>query len=88
MIETIATDDWDERVDALSRGLLGLTVACARCHRHKFDAITQQDYYSLAGVFASNWKVKRPLVELTNERESGGSSGPRTASGVSKSPSR
>ena len=69
VIETIATDDWDERVDALSRGLLGLTVACARCHRHKFDAITQQDYYSLAGVFASNWKVKRPLVELTNEQE-------------------
>ncbi len=69
VIETIATDDWDERVDALSRGLLGLTVACARCHRHKFDAITQQDYYSLAGVFASNWKVKRPLVELTDEQE-------------------
>ncbi len=69
VIETIATDDWDERVDALSRGLLGLTVACARCHRHKFDAITQQDYYSLAGVFASNWKVKRPLVELTQEEE-------------------
>ena len=69
VIETIATDDWDERVDALSRGLLGLTVACARCHRHKFDAITQQDYYSLAGVFASNWKVKRPLVELTREEE-------------------
>ena len=69
VIETIATDDWDERVDALSRGLLGLTVACARCHRHKFDAITQQDYYSLAGVFASNWKVKRPLVELTDEEE-------------------
>ena len=69
VIETIATDDWDERVDAVSRGLLGLTVACARCHRHKFDAITQQDYYSLAGVFASNWKVKRPLVELTDDQE-------------------
>ena len=37
VIETIASDDWDERVDAVSRGLLGLTVACARCHDHKFD---------------------------------------------------
>ena len=69
VIETIASDDWDERVDALSRGLLGLTVACARCHRHKFDAVTQEDYYALAGVFASNWKVKRPLVELTPDQE-------------------
>mgnify|MGYP002846099788 CR=1 FL=1 len=69
VIETIATDDWDERVDALSRGLLALTVACARCHRHKFDAITQEDYYALSGVFASNWKVKRPLVDLTPEQE-------------------
>ena len=69
VIETIASDDWDERVDALSRGLLGLTVACARCHRHKFDALTQEDYYSLAGVFASNWKVKRPLIELTAQEE-------------------
>ena len=69
VIETIASDDWDERVDAVSRGLLGLTVGCARCHEHKFDAVTQEDYYALAGVFASNWKVKRPLVELTEAQE-------------------
>ncbi|HKB00901.1 MAG TPA: PSD1 and planctomycete cytochrome C domain-containing protein [Gemmataceae bacterium] len=46
-------DELDDRVDTLSRGFLGLTVACARCHDHKFDPIPTKDYYSLAGVFAS-----------------------------------
>ena len=64
VIETIASDDWDERVDAVSRGLLGLTVACARCHDHKFDPITTRDYYGLSGVFASMWLVKRPIIEM------------------------
>ena len=64
VIETLASDDWDERVDAVSRGLLGLTVACARCHDHKFDPITNKDYYALAGVFASTWLVKRPIIEM------------------------
>ena len=62
--ETLASDDWDERVDAVTRGLLGLAVACARCHDHKFDPITTKDYYALAGVFASLWLVKRPIVEM------------------------
>ena len=44
-------DELDDRVDTLTRGFLGLTVACARCHDHKFDPIPTQDYYSLAGVF-------------------------------------
>lgn len=64
VIETLASDDWDERVDAVSRGLLGLTVACARCHDHKFDPITNKDYYGIAGVFASTWLAKRPIVEM------------------------
>jgi cytochrome c553 len=46
-------DELDDRVDTLARGFLGLTVACARCHDHKFDPIPTRDYYSLAGVFAS-----------------------------------
>ena len=46
-------DELDDRVDTLTRGFLGLTVACARCHDHKFDPIPQRDYYSLAGVFSS-----------------------------------
>src|SRR6185295_20150377 len=49
-----ATDDeYDDRIDTLSRGFLGLTVACARCHDHKFDQIPTKDYYSLLGIFAS-----------------------------------
>jgi len=47
-------DQIDDRIDTVSRGLLGLTVACARCRDHKYDAITAADYYSLYGVFASS----------------------------------
>ena len=43
----------DDRIDAVTRGFLGLTVSCARCHDHKFDPIPQADYYSLYGVFRS-----------------------------------
>jgi hypothetical protein len=46
-------DDIDDQIDATTRGFLGLTVACARCHDHKYDAIPTEDYYSLYGVFAS-----------------------------------
>jgi Protein of unknown function (DUF1553)/Protein of unknown function (DUF1549)/Planctomycete cytochrome C len=67
--ETLFTDDWDEHVDAVSRGILGLTVACARCHDHKFDPITTKDYYGLAGVFASTVQVPRPLEEVDAETE-------------------
>src|SRR6202008_4785776 len=47
-------DILDDRMDVVTRGLLGLTVACARCHDHKFDPIPTDDYYSLFGVFASS----------------------------------
>jgi hypothetical protein len=53
VIKTVVAEEWEERIDAVCRTFLGLTVACARCHDHKFDPITQQDYYALAGVFAS-----------------------------------
>jgi hypothetical protein len=43
----------DEQIDTLSQAMLGLTVACARCHDHKFDPIPQRDYYALAGIFLS-----------------------------------
>jgi len=46
-------DILDDRIDAVSRGLLGLTVSCARCHDHKYDPILTRDYYSLYGVFAN-----------------------------------
>jgi hypothetical protein len=43
----------DDRIDTVARGLMGLTVACARCHDHKYDPIPMADYYSLYGVFAN-----------------------------------
>jgi hypothetical protein len=43
----------DEQIDTVGRSLLGLTLGCARCHDHKFDPITTEDYYALAGIFKS-----------------------------------
>ena len=43
----------DDRIDVVTRGLMGLTVSCARCHDHKFDPVPTADYYALYGVFAS-----------------------------------
>ena len=57
-IEVMA-DEWEDRVDTVSRTMLGLTVACARCHDHKFEPITQRDYYGLASVFASTRMVNK-----------------------------
>jgi len=62
VIMQIVADEWDERIDAVTRSFLGLTVSCARCHDHKFDPITVQDYYALAGVFASTQVADRPLL--------------------------
>src|SRR6185369_16634534 len=47
-------DILDDRIDVVTRGLMGLTVSCARCHDHKFDPVPTADYYSLYGVFASS----------------------------------
>ena len=55
-------DEWDDRVDTLTRGLLGMTVSCARCHDHKYDPFTVEDYYGLAGIFSSSQYRERPVV--------------------------
>src|SRR2546422_11318409 len=52
----------DEQIDVTTRGFLGLTVACARCHDHKFDPISTKDYYALAGVFSSSQYKEYPLA--------------------------
>ena len=51
----------DNQIDVFSKAFQGLTVSCARCHDHKFDAISQRDYYALFGVFASARPVQRAV---------------------------
>lgn len=59
----VMAEEWENHVDTVTRGLLGLTVACARCHDHKYDPIPTTDYYALAGVFASTELYNRPFPE-------------------------
>ena len=62
IIKTTVADEWEERMDAVGRTFLGLTLGCARCHDHKFEPVTQADYYAIAGVFASVRIAERPMV--------------------------
>ena len=48
----------DEQIDTTTKAFLGLTVACARCHDHKFDPIPTKDYYGLASIFASTTRFR------------------------------
>ncbi len=57
----VVHDIIDDRIDVVTRGTLGLTVSCARCHDHKFDPIPTADYYSLYGVFAGSTERMVPL---------------------------
>lgn len=50
----------DDRIDVVTRGLMGMTMGCARCHDHKFDPLPTTDYYSLYGVFASCFEPELP----------------------------
>ncbi len=62
VIKQVVAEEWEERIEAIGGTFLGLTLACARCHDHKFDPITQQDYYGLAGVLASINLEDRPII--------------------------
>ncbi len=54
----------DDRIDVMTRGLMGLTVSCARCHDHKFDPIPAADYYSLYGIMRSSFEpITPPLYD-------------------------
>lgn len=57
----VEPDIIDDRIDVVTRGVLGLTVSCSRCHDHKFDAIPTADYYALYGVFKSSREELRAL---------------------------
>ena len=57
----------DDKIDVVSRGLLGLTVSCARCHNHKFDPIPTKDYYSFYTIFDNSHEPKTlPLLDPKN----------------------
>jgi hypothetical protein len=58
--EKMMTDIVDDQIDVVGRALLGLTIACARCHDHKFDPISNADYYALAGIFFSSHVIPDP----------------------------
>jgi hypothetical protein len=61
----------DDRIDVATRGLLGLSVTCARCHDHKFDAIGMDDYYSLHAAMVSSIEPKEePGVLLMKDADS------------------
>ncbi len=75
----VMAEEWEDRVDVVTRGLLGLTVACARCHDHKFDPIATEDYYALAGVFSSTEMFNRPLDDQRETEKNGQAKKPEDA---------
>ncbi len=63
----------DDRIDVVTRGFLGLSVACARCHDHKYDPIPTEDYYTLYGVFAGSAEPtldQAPIIPSAKAAES------------------
>jgi cytochrome c553 len=62
-------DRMDNRLDVMSKTFLGMTVACARCHDHKFDAISQRDYYALAGFLISSTYRQAPFAAMETHRD-------------------
>ena len=64
----VQAEEWAEKVDTVSRSLLGLTVACAQCHDHKYDPVTMKDYYGLAGVFANLKMVNKSAAGVYEEK--------------------
>ncbi len=58
-------DVYDEQIEVVSKAMLGLTIACARCHDHKFDPVLTRDYYSLAGIFASTRNFETPQAHVS-----------------------
>lgn len=65
----VTHDIIDDRIDVVARGTMGLTVACARCHDHKYDPIPTQDYYSLYGVFQNSIEHQLAVGEPANDDE-------------------
>jgi mono/diheme cytochrome c family protein len=68
-VEVTRADERHDRVDVVSRGFLGLTVGCARCHNHKYDPIPTKDYYALSGVFLNTVYHEYPMVPKSVHEE-------------------
>ena len=62
VIKVVVAEEWEERIDTIGRTFLGMSLACARCHDHKFDPVTTEDYYSLASILANTRLVEMPLL--------------------------
>jgi hypothetical protein len=60
----------DEQIDTVSQAFLGITMACARCHDHKYDPVSQRDYYAMAGIFRST-DTKFGTVEMIQNNNAG-----------------
>jgi dienelactone hydrolase/Ca2+-binding EF-hand superfamily protein len=60
----------DEQIDTVSQAFLGMTMACARCHDHKYDPVSQRDYYAMAGIFRST-DTKFGTVEMIQNNNAG-----------------
>ena len=60
----------DEQIDTVSQAFLGMTMACARCHDHKYDPVSQRDYYALAGIFRST-DAKYGTIEMVQNNNAG-----------------
>jgi hypothetical protein len=56
--EKMVSDMVDDNIDTVGKAFLGLTLGCARCHDHKFDPVSNEDYYALAGIFYSSHFLK------------------------------
>ena len=57
----------DEQIEAVGRAFLGMSLGCARCHDHKFDPVTQEEYYAIAGIFTSTHSVVHSNVGKPNQ---------------------
>ena len=59
----IRNETYSDWVDTTGAAFMGLTLGCARCHDHKFDPITQHDYYALQAIFASSKEIEYPIID-------------------------
>ncbi|MGI9430403.1 MAG: DUF1549 and DUF1553 domain-containing protein [Bythopirellula sp.] len=64
----VMADEWADNIETISRTFLGMTVACARCHDHKYDPISMKDYYALAGVMASTEHFNTHEMKIVEDK--------------------